>query len=121
MFVPSTDELMIGNSLIASSWKGIAYVKAYAVPRNPRSMLQQQNRQRFGGAKGAWRRLSADERKAYGRAAKRMSGWNLFVREYMARTCETTDATSARVGELTELAPRSECPQDEVAVPELVP
>src|SRR3990170_5591156 len=73
----------IGKSLIASSWKGIAYVRAYAVPRNPRTELQQTNRQRFGETREAWRPLTAGEREAHDRAARGMSGWNLFVRERM--------------------------------------
>ena len=77
----------IGKDTIASSWKGRNYVKAYAVPRNPRTERQQANRARFGGAKEAWRALSEEARAEYGRRAglERMSGWNLYVREHMAR------------------------------------
>jgi hypothetical protein len=39
-------------------------VKAYTVPDNPRTERQQENRNRFGGAKDAWRALTDEERAA---------------------------------------------------------
>jgi hypothetical protein len=54
----------MGKSSIASSWKGRPYVKAYTVPDNPRTERQQENRNRFGGAKDAWRALTDEERAA---------------------------------------------------------
>ena len=78
----------IGKAVIASSWKGRRYIKAYAVPHNPRSERQQANRDLFGGAKEPWRRLSDEARAEYERRAakERISGWNLFVREHMTKT-----------------------------------
>lgn len=73
----------IGESMIASSWHGRPYVKAYAVPRNPRTESQQANRSKFGAAKVPWRELSDEERAAWNRAANGESGWNLFVGEFM--------------------------------------
>lgn len=78
----------LGKDMIASSWKGKPYMKAYAVPENPRTERQQENRRRFGSAKEAWRRLTDAERAAYERRADGMSGWNLFVREFMEKARE---------------------------------
>jgi hypothetical protein len=76
----------IGKSTIASSWKGREYVKAYVVPRNPRTERQQEHRKKFGCAKEAWRQLTDEARAEYERRAQpqRISGWNLFVREHVA-------------------------------------
>lgn len=84
----------IGKDVIASSWKGRRYIKAYAVPSNPRTERQQANRDRFGGAKERWRELTDAARAAYERRAKkeRISGWNLFVREHMATAAPTSDS-----------------------------
>ncbi|HEV8595808.1 MAG TPA: DUF6266 family protein [Thermoplasmata archaeon] len=72
-----------GKSMIASSWKGRPYMRSYAVPYNPRTERQQANRAKFGAAKTLWRALTDEQRAAWERAAKGMSGWNLFVREFM--------------------------------------
>jgi len=87
----------IGKDTIASSWKGREYVKAYAVPENPRTERQQANRNRFGGAKEGWRALSPEERAAYDRRAapEQISGWNLFVREHMEGTPGVAGAPSS--------------------------
>lgn len=82
----------IGKSMIASSWHGKPYLKAYAVPENPRTERQQANRGKFGVAKGPWRQLTDAEREAWDRAAKGMSGWNLFVGE-----CMRTDGNPGRL------------------------
>ena len=73
----------IGKDMIASSWKGIPYLRTYRKPRNPRSGPQQENRHSFGDAAAAWRGLSPAEQRAYNRKAVRMSGLNLFVRKRM--------------------------------------
>lgn len=36
------------NGLIFQTWKGIHYMKAYTIPRNPRTPAQQKNRTTFG-------------------------------------------------------------------------
>jgi hypothetical protein len=73
----------IGKSLIASSWKGTEYVKAYAAPSNPRSEEQRKMRGIFSRALEAWRGLSLRQKEFYGRIAEGISGYNLFVRRYI--------------------------------------
>ncbi len=78
----------LGGDVIASSWKGRRYLKAYAKPRNPRTELQQQHRQRFAQAVAAWKALPADRRAAYDRAARGMSGYNLFIGRFLRTVVE---------------------------------
>jgi hypothetical protein len=73
----------IGKSLIASSWKGHEYVKAYAAPSNPNSEGQRKMRGIFSRALEAWRRLSLRQKEFYRRIAEGISGYNLFVRRYI--------------------------------------
>ena len=35
------------------------------------------------GSHGAWKKLTPQERQAYNRAARRMSGYNLFIKRYL--------------------------------------
>lgn len=38
------------NGVIYSTWKGIHYMKGYAIPRNPKTPAQMENRDKFGNA-----------------------------------------------------------------------
>jgi len=61
-------------------------VYAYVVPHNPNSPAQQACRQRFADAMAAWKILPAEEKAVYEYRTrlKRMTGKNLFVKEYNA-------------------------------------
>lgn len=68
------------------SKKGIFVRKMrYYVPSNPRTTLQQSNRQKFSDAVSAWHALTSEERALYNENAKGkgMFGFNLFISEYM--------------------------------------
>jgi len=73
----------LGKRVIASSWRGIPYLREYVKPRNPRTKRQQKHRGRFGEAVAAWKGLSRTEQRAYDRRAVRMTGLNLFIQEYL--------------------------------------
>jgi len=73
----------IGKSIVASSWKGIPYVRAYAKPSDPKSERQTKVRQDFGNAVKAWRSLDARQKHFYDRVAKGISGFNLFISRFM--------------------------------------
>jgi len=73
----------IGHEMIASSWKGHAYVKRYAVPRNPRTELQVRQRTVFADSVRAWHALSDPQKQLYRRLADGMTGFNLFVSRYV--------------------------------------
>ena len=57
----------------------------YVVPRNPKTVRQQDNRGKFAQAMAAWALLSPEDKAVYEAAAKplKLFGKNLFVKEYM--------------------------------------
>jgi len=73
----------IGKSIVASSWKGIQYIRAYAKPSDPKTERQTKVRQDFSNAVKAWRALDARQKRFYDRIAKGISGFNLFVSRFM--------------------------------------
>jgi len=73
----------IGKSLIASSWKGEEYIRAYTKPRNPRTQAQRAHRSLFAEAVEAWRGLTPEKKKVLDREAVGMSGFNLFISRFI--------------------------------------
>ena len=61
------------------------YREPYYIPRNPRTTTQQAWRSVFAQAVFAWQQLTPEEKMVYNERAKgkRMSGYNLFIREYL--------------------------------------
>ncbi len=57
----------------------------YVVPNNPRTPLQQNNRQKFQAAMVAWTALPPDQKAIYEQRAtgRDLTGKNLYVRAYM--------------------------------------
>jgi len=82
----------IGKTMIASSWKGKEYVKAYAVPHNPRTERQQGHRAVFAEAVKAWKKLSLKERKSLNREAREMTGFNLYVSRFIKKRLDQGEA-----------------------------
>jgi len=74
----------IGKDMIASSWKGKEYVKAYTHPSNPRTEAQQEHRGIFARAVETWHKLKLCQREFYNRVAVEMTGYNLFISRYIA-------------------------------------
>ncbi len=74
----------LGDDLIASSWKGIEYLKKYTIPKNPKTEEQTRNRDIFKVAIGIWPRLSPRQKQFYNKIAEGMSGYNLFVGRFIA-------------------------------------
>ena len=73
----------IGKSIVASSWKGIPYIRTYVKPRNPKSKRQVKVRKDFRAALDAWQALDACQKRFYDRIASGISGFNLFILRYM--------------------------------------
>jgi len=73
----------IGKDTVASSWKGIRYIREYKVPADPKTELQLQHRALFAKAVKAWHALDPRQQEVYDRAAVRMTGYNLFIRDYI--------------------------------------
>jgi hypothetical protein len=82
----------IGKTMIASTWKGKEYIRAYAVPHNPRTERQQEHRAVFAEAVKAWKGLSLKERKKLDKEAREMTGFNLYVSRYIKRRLEGGEA-----------------------------
>lgn len=54
-------------------------------PTNPQTETQQANRQKYADGVAAWQSLTDEQKSVYNSKAKskRMSGYNLFLREYL--------------------------------------
>lgn len=73
----------LGKEMVASSWKGHDYIKAYRVSANPRTKRQQEFRERFARAVDAWHDLSMFQQHFYDRIADGMTGYNLFIGRFI--------------------------------------
>ena len=64
---------------------GIQCARSYAVPRNPDTPAQRENRKSFAEAVKLWQALSPEEKYRYNRNARklRISGYNLFISLYL--------------------------------------
>lgn len=73
----------LGKDMIAASWHGHDYLRAYRAPRDDPSPRQKENRATYGKAVGAWNSLCDRQQELYRRLAEGMSGYNLFVQRYV--------------------------------------
>jgi hypothetical protein len=83
----------LGKSVVYGNWRGIAWARAYRIPQNPRTPAQQAVRALQALAVSLWKGLAPKIKGAYnvmaevarastgvgGKAATKMSGYNLFV------------------------------------------
>ena len=84
-----SDELLarLAEGFILSSRKGRPYLKRYASPANPRSPGQRAARGSFARAVHAWQSADVHVKARWNELAKTQagSGYNLFIRDFMAR------------------------------------
>jgi hypothetical protein len=79
----------LGKSLVFIKWKGIAAVRQYLIPANPKSAGQVAQRTKLTNAVAAWHTvtLTSDDQTAWNAlaslAAKPLSGFNQFVKEHI--------------------------------------
>jgi hypothetical protein len=73
----------IGKSIVASSWKGIQYIRAYAKPSDPKTERQTKVRHDFRRAAKSWQALDDYQQHFYERIAVGISGYNLFMSRFM--------------------------------------
>jgi len=61
------------------------YREPYYIPKNPRTETQQANRQKMTDGVQAWQALTDEQKAVYNKNAigKRMSGYNLFLKQYL--------------------------------------
>ncbi len=71
-------------------------VRMYVIPRNPDTEAQRLVRRAFGDAVRSWQSMCPEERYAYIRKARylNMSGYNLYISEYLKRVMQAVDRTS---------------------------
>jgi len=94
----------IGKDTVASSWMGIRYLREYKVPADPKSELQLRHRAMFAKAVETWHALDPRQRELYDKAAVRMTGYNLFIREYIAAA---RDGREPKIKQASEEMPQS--------------
>jgi hypothetical protein len=78
----------LGNALVYSSNKNIKRASKHFTPRNPRTILQQDNRSIMRYAVWSWQTLTDDQKESYTQSAKnlglKMSGYNYYLQTYIA-------------------------------------
>lgn len=78
----------LGKSLVFSSNKGIKRVSKYYEPANPRTIIQQDNRNIFSYAILSWQALDEGQKEDYNQSAANlklnMSGYNYYIQTYLA-------------------------------------
>jgi hypothetical protein len=87
---PIPPELLerVGKDFILSSRHGVPYLKRYAHPRNPDTPAQRRARTALARAVHAWQSAGPVVQERWNRTAReggRLTGYNLFLREFMAR------------------------------------
>jgi hypothetical protein len=86
---PIPPELLarVGKDLVLSSRNGVVYLKRYARPANPDTAGQRRARAALARAVHAWQAAGVPAQERWNRTAKaqNLSGYNLFIREFMAR------------------------------------
>ena len=100
----------IGSAITFSFWKGINYARARVIPNNPKSAEQMAVRDIVSDASIAWKTedtVGANEidqayKDAYNVAAAgmAMSGFNLFIKEVIAKCLVDTDGVNSYIGTL---------------------
>ncbi|MDO9537258.1 MAG: hypothetical protein Q7J68_02950 [Thermoplasmata archaeon] len=74
----------IGKSVTVCTRYGKQYVRKWVKPKDPKTPLQMQQREKYARANEIWKEMSPDEKQIYREHAKGlgMSGYNLFVSEF---------------------------------------
>jgi len=89
------DELLarLAEGFILSSRKGRPYLKRYAAPANPRTPGQRAARGAFARAVHAWQSADPTVKARYNEQAKNQagSGYNLFIKDFLARDGSVPD------------------------------
>lgn len=71
----------LGDAIVFSKWKGIAYVRAFAIPSNPQTVKQVNLRNAFTLAVDYWQAQDAPAKEVWNTFAEgtKKSGFNQFV------------------------------------------
>lgn len=78
-----------GKTMTFGKWKGRHYVRQRVTPTNPNSANQQTQRSKFRDAVAGWQALDQAIKDTWNTRVKElgltMSGFNLYVREFIAQ------------------------------------
>ena len=92
----------IGKKIIIQSRKKVKYAKKYSIPKNPRTEVQQENRNYITLANIEWKtggytELDKQAWNFYAKTkSKNMSGYNAFVKFYLNAMVNNNDWTSIK-------------------------
>jgi hypothetical protein len=77
----------IGKSKTAVKRNGSNFERLWVMPYDPKTPKQMRMRKMFANAHDAWIALPQEKRNEYNERARnmKMTGYNLFVKEYVAR------------------------------------
>ena len=77
----------IGKSKTAIERDGTNFTRFWVLPHDPKTPAQMRQRKRFADAHEAWIALPQEKRNEYNECARNieMTGYNLFVKEYVTR------------------------------------
>lgn len=71
------------DKMTAVNRNGVNFLRKHVIPHNPRSPLQQRNRNHFAEGVETWRSLREVQRRFYNGIAEKTSGYNLFLGKWM--------------------------------------
>ena len=81
------------DKMTAVNRNGVNFLRTHVIPHNPKSPLQQRNRNHFAEGVETWRSLREVQRRFYNGIAKRTSGYNLFLSKWMESHSRGEDPT----------------------------
>ena len=105
-----------GKAGVFAKWKGRQYRRAYVIPANPKTTMQQIIRGYFENAVDAWHEYSGLQRLVYSYLATGlvMSGFNLLVRRWMVAATKKLTLPLVPFKGIKQIASASETNSDEV-------
>ena len=82
------------GSVVFYQRKNKQCIRTWVLPHNPDTAAQKRTRGKFATAVRSWQTMSGDERYIFTRKArgKNMSGYNLFISQYLTKTIGKTGA-----------------------------
>jgi hypothetical protein len=81
------------DRMTAVNRNGVNFLRMHVIPHNPRTPLQQRNRNHFAEGVEAWRSMHEAQRRFYRGIAKRRTGYNLFLSKWMESSTKGEDPT----------------------------
>lgn len=71
------------DNMTAVQRNGTNFLRTHVIPHNPRTPVQQRNRNHFADGVETWRSMREPQRRFYHRIADKTPGYNLFLKRWM--------------------------------------